>query len=356
MTLLIPGPVDVQKCYLEAMTKPMIGHRSKDYQALHQDVVASIQELLDTKNHVFLMTCSATGAMEAAVRNTVNKNVLCLANGAFGRRWHEIAMSCGKNATLVDFGDGQPYTLKQVKNALATRHYDALTVVINETATGMENHLTGIKSLLKKYPDTLLLADGVTAAFGTAIDLAGIDVLVFGTQKALSLPPGLAISIANDAAIKRSKHIKNKGYYFDYERYAQHAATNHTPTTPNIPLLQALQARLHDLQRSGLQRVIQEHEARATQTRAYITTLGLAPYITDAYASKTVTTITNTLDLDMPQLQAAMQQQGFTLANGYGDLKDKTFRIGHMGLDLPTTKRALAALATCVQASQPKSI
>lgn len=347
-TLLIPGPVSVEQKYLEAMTKPMIGHRGKDYKELHASVVALTKELLSTDNDVFLITSSATGAMEAAVRNTVRQDVLCLANGDFGRRWHDIALSNGKEATLLDFGDGKPYDHKLIADALTTRKYEAVTVVINDTATGIENDLKALKKLLTNHPHTLLLADAVTAAFGTPIDLDGIDVLVYGTQKALALPPGLAVSVVSPQALQKAAKVKSRGYYFDYLLFKKNAEKSQTPATPNIPLLYALKKRLEDTKAKGIGAMHEEHQQRAAITRQAVRTLGLEPYIPDTHASRTVTAVRNDRGLDIARLQEAMRKEGFELANGYGALKDKTFRIGHMGLDTQTTRQALAALQQAV--------
>jgi len=339
--LFIPGPSNVNRDILQAMATPMIGHRTEEFKQLHKDIIENLKEVLKTENNVFLLTSSASGAMEGAIRNTVEDNVLCLANGAFGRRWHEIAVDNGKDSTLLDFGDGVPYNDTLIRTALAEKQYDAVAMVLNDTATGIENNVSAVRAFLEHYPDTLLLVDAVSGAFGTKIDTKEIDVLVFGTQKALALPPGLAIAVVNDKAMNRAETVKHRGYYFDFLKAKKKGEVNLTLTTPNIPLLFALQKQLQVIKNYGIDKWIDKHEQNADVVRQFFTNKGFNLYIDEAHKSKTVTVIENNKNIDVPHLLAALKKKNYVLANGYGNLKNKTFRVGHMGVEIQETQQLL---------------
>lgn len=329
--MFIPGPVEVSNSILMEMARPMIYHRSEEFKALIVEIKKLISELLETKNEVFLLTSSATGAMESVIRSCVDKRVLCIANGEFGRRFYEIAISNGKEAELLYFGYGREIYHKKFANKLMETNFDAVTLVVNETSTGIENDLAAIRKIIDSIsPNTLLLADAVTAAFGTTIDANKADAIFFGTQKALALPPGLAVLIANKRALEKAKNNQNKGYYFDLTRMKECNDNNLTLTTPNIPLLYALRKKLFEIKAKGLNRFINEHKEKAELVRKWAEENGFELLVKENY-SKTVTVIENTRNMDMKKTFRMLEKGGYCIANGYGPLKDKTFRIGHMG-------------------------
>lgn len=344
--LFIPGPVNVDASARCEMQRDMISHRGEDFKRLHHSIVHQMKHLLNTGNDVFLLTCSASGALEAAVRNTVDRYVLCLANGDFGRRFHEIAVTNGKDATLLDFGDGIPIDLNAVgselkKGPYEARSYDAVTVVLNDTATGIKNDVEDLKGILKDYPQTLLLVDSVTAAFGTEIDLQGIDVLVFGTQKALALPPGMSVAIVSEKALDRAKTTKSKGYYFDFIQTKKKADEDFVLTTPNIPLMYGLDYRLREIGAIGVEAYIGMHKDRARLTENFFLSKGLGLLIDEGHRSDTVTVVKIGESLDVKAMINHLKGKGYLIANGYGRLKDKTFRIGHMGVTIEDTQKLL---------------
>jgi aspartate aminotransferase-like enzyme len=249
-----------------------------------------------------------------------------------------------KNPTLLDFGDATPYNHDEILEELKKRKYDAVTMVINETSTGIENNTYEINKILREYPETLLLTDAVTAAFGTNINTDESDVLIFGTQKALALPPGLSIAIINNKAIKRAKDVKNRGYYFDYIAMKKNAEKNFTLTTPAIPLFNALLEKLEDIKKEGLNNYIQKHKELAKIVREEMINTGFELLVDETNASNTLTVIKNTKNITIKEIQENMKREGYELASGYGKLKDETFRIGHMGVDEQTTKDAIKAI------------
>lgn len=340
--LFIPGPVSVEEEILQEMARPMIGHRTEEFKELHREIINHLHALLGTQGKaILLLTCSATGAMEAAVRNTMKSNALCLANGAFGKRWYAIACENGKDATLLDFGNGIPFNLHMIQKELDKKSYDTVTMVLNESATGIENSVEDLQKILVAFPRTLLLVDMVTGVFGTPIDFTNIDVAVFGTQKALALPPGVAIVVASEKVMATAEQITQKGFYFDFVRLRKKAVEDYTLTTPNIPLLFALNKRLKEIRDSGIQEYLARHQENATLTRQFFQERGFSLLVDDKDASRTVTVIQNKHNLDIKQLIAYLQTKGYSIANGYGELKDKTFRIGHMGVSVKDTKELL---------------
>ncbi len=329
--MLIPGPVEVCESTLIEMARPMIYHRSKEFKAILKEVKELISELLETKNDIFLLTSSATGAMESVIRSCIEEKVLCIANGEFGRRFYEIAASNGKEAELLDFGDGKEINYETVAYKLMENNFDAVTSVSNETSTGIENDLEALRGIIDSAsPGTLLLADAVTAAFGTRIDVNKADALLFGTQKSLALPPGLAIVIANKKALTKAEHNKNKGYYFDLTRIKKCNDEDLTLATPNISLIYALRKKLYDIKAESIHEFIKKHKEKADLVRKWAEDNGFELAVKDNY-SKTATVIENNRGVNIKKIIKELECIGYDIANGYGPLKDKTFRIGHMG-------------------------
>ena len=327
----IPGPVEISRDILKEMAKPMIYHRSQEFKALLKGIKELFSDLLETKNEILLLTNSATGAMEAAIRSCVQSKVLCIANGEFGRRFYEISKANGKEAELLDFGEGKEIKYPQLMGILRNKNFDAVTIVANETSTGIENDLGALRKIIDSASaETLLLVDGVTAVFGTEIDANKADVLLFGTQKALALPPGIAILIANKKALERAEKNENKGYYFDLTRHKKCNDENLTLATPNLPLLYALLKRLNQIKQQGIDNFIQAHERKAHLVRRWAEKNGFELFVECNY-SKTVTVIKNNKGIDVSHIIKKLDEGGYCIANGYGPLKDKTFRIGHMG-------------------------
>jgi aspartate aminotransferase-like enzyme len=329
--LFIPGPVQVSKQVLQELAKDMMHHRSAECVAIIKEIKNLIAELLQTKNDILLLTNSSTGSMEAGIRSCVANKVLCVANGEFGRRWYDIAISNGKEAKLLDFGDGKEIDYNNIAEELKNDYFDSVTFVINETSTGMENDSKALKAAVQSSSKgTLILADGVSAAFGIKLDLEDYDVLLFGTQKALALPPGMSIIIANEKAFKRSENVKNKGYYLDFIRLKERSDNDMTLTTPALPILYALKYRLQEIKKQGISNYIKNHETMAEFVRKKIQEIGFKPFVPENY-SKTLTVISNNLNIDVPKLIKSLAEKDFIIENGYGPLKNKTFRIGHMG-------------------------
>ena len=216
--LHIPGPVEVSEKTFRAFCQPMIGHRGQGFKDLYAKIQPQLQQLLYTKQLVYISTSSAWGVMEGAIRNLVSRKVLNCMCGAFSDKWFDVSKRCGKDAEALQVPWGSPIRADAVDKKLATGQFDALTMIHNETSTGVMSPLAEIAALKKKYPDVLFVVDAVSSMTATKIefDALGIDVLLAGTQKAFALPPGTAVFVCSPAALAKASTMKDRGYYFDF--------------------------------------------------------------------------------------------------------------------------------------------
>ena len=330
--LFIPGPTEVRAENLAALAKPQIGHRGDEFKDLYGRVVARLQLLLETKDPVFLFTCSSTGVWEAAVRNCVRERVLCCMQGAFSDRWLKVAEANGKTAVPLRVEWGKAVTAAMVDSELAKGGYDAITVVHNETSTGVMNRLDEIAEVMRKHPDVSFLVDAVSSMAATRIpvDEWRIDVCLAGLQKAFALPAGLTVASVSSRALDKAKTIANRGYYFDFLDMQKYHERGQTPATPAIPQIQALDAQLADIAREGPAARFARHDALARIVRDWARR-HFAVFSEEGYESPTLTCVANTRSISVAALNKELGKQWAAISNGYGDLKEKTFRIAHMG-------------------------
>jgi aspartate aminotransferase-like enzyme len=341
--LFIPGPVEVRPEILAAQTAPMIGHRSPEYAALQARITPKLRPLFGTAGRVFVVTASGSGLQEAAARNGVRCRCLCLVNGAFSERWHEVVLANGKEADALEAPWEKAIRPEQVDERLRTGDYDAVTVVYNETSTGLLNPVPEIAAVVRKYPDVMLLVDTVSVAGGIEIraDDWGLDVCLTSSQKALALPPGLALCSISDRAMARAASVPHRGWYFDFLEYEKYAAKNHTPATPAISLMQALDVQLDAIAAEGWEARFARHRRLMQMVHAWVPANGFDFFAEAGYRSPTVTTVRNTRGIDVSALNTYLRQRGMLISNGYGKLKGETFRIAHMG---DATEEDVAAL------------
>ncbi len=331
--LFIPGPTEVSKEVREAMGVFMIGHRAPEFSELYKEVHPKLQKLFYTNNPIFLSTSSGSGLMEAAVRNLTNKRVLSCIIGAFGKRWYQMALANGLEADPLEVEWGQAIKPEMVEEKLKTGKYDVITVTHNETSTGVMNPVGEIAEVVKKYDDVMFCVDAVSSLGGVKIpaDEWGIDVLLTSTQKAIALPPGLALASVSERALKRAETVKNRGFYFDFLNFKKYFDKFQTPTTPTIPHIYALNVQLDRMLEEGLENRFKRHEEMAKRVRSWAKEKGFELFAEEGYESNTVTTIKNTRGINVSDLNKALAERGKTISNGYGNLKEKTFRIAHMG-------------------------
>ena len=200
--LFIPGPVEVSEKTLTAFARPMIGHRGEAFKSLYRDVHPKLQMLFGTKQPVFLSTSSAWGVMEASIRNLVDRGVLCCMCGAFSDKWLDVARRCGKTAEPLQVNWGKHIDTGALDEKLATGKFDTVTLIHNETSTGVMNPLGNISAVVRRYPEVALIVDTVSSFSAVAIEMdeIGIDVMLTGSQKALALPPGFSLFSVSEKA------------------------------------------------------------------------------------------------------------------------------------------------------------
>jgi len=332
--LFIPGPTEVREEILKAQAQWMIGHRSKEFGELNQRCVEKTRQILNTKNYVFWYTSSGTGCMEGALRNVVTGKILHTVNGAFSDRWFKISKACGKEANSVAVEWGKAIKPEMVDGELAKGGYTALAVTQNETSTGVRNPLEDIAKLVRsKYPDVFILVDAVSSLMGDWFDIdeLGLDVVVASSQKAVALPPGLAVAVVSQRALDKCRTVADRGYYFDYDAMLKRYQKDfQTPTTPAVSLFWALDTELDHVLEEGMQSRYQRHLEMARFTRDWAAKYFRA-FPEPGYESVTLTTVANTRGISVKDLNGELSKRGMQISNGYGDLKEKTFRIAHMG-------------------------
>ncbi|MGQ9465950.1 MAG: pyridoxal-phosphate-dependent aminotransferase family protein [bacterium] len=331
--LFIPGPTEVREDILQAQAKPMIGHRSKDFSALFEGIVNKIKKALNTQNHVIVFTSSGTGIMEGAIRNCVHKDVLCCVNGAFSDRWAKIAKACGKNVDEIRVDWGKAIKPEMIEDKLKNKKYDAVTLVHNESSTGVRAPIEMIADVMKKYPDTYFLVDTVSSLMGDKIEIdkLGIDVCLTSSQKCFALPPGLAVCTVSQRALERTRTISDRGYYFDFDAMLKrYEKDRQTPTTPAITLLYAMDKQMDKILAEGMENRYKRHLEMAQYVRDWAKK-HFALFPEPGYESVTLTCVDNTKKISVADLNSELGKRGFQISNGYGDLKEKTFRIAHMG-------------------------
>ncbi len=330
--LFIPGPVEVLPEVLEKMSGPMIGHRGKASTELQQRISEKLQKLFYTNNTIILSTSSGSGLMESAVRCCSAKRIAAFSIGAFGDRWYKMAVANGKAADKFRAPDGQATSAADVDAALATGKYDLVTITHNETSSGVMNPIAEIAAVIKKYPDVMFCVDAVSSMGGTYIpvDELGIDYCITSTQKCLGLPPGLSIASVSERAYERAKTVENRGLYFDVVEVYDKVMKNYQyPSTPSLSHYYALDYQLDRILAEGLENRFARHIAMAERVRAWAEQY-FALFSDKRYLSNTLTTIANTREISVADLNKALATRGFEISNGYGDLKEKTFRIAHM--------------------------
>jgi predicted phosphoserine aminotransferase len=331
--LFIPGPVEVYPDVLSELAIPTIGHRSGEFKDLYADTIPKLKEVLYTNQNVFLSTSSATGVWEASLRNLVNKKVLCCMNGAFSDKWYDVALLNGKQADALQVDWGKAVKPEQVDEKLATGEYDAITFVHNETSTGVANPLNEVAEVVKKYPEVMFIVDAVSSmtAMKIEIDKLGIDCCMASVQKAFAIPPGLAVFTVSDKAMERMETVENRGYYFDFKTFKKYGDKDNTPSTPPIPQIYALNHQVKKFLEEGMDNRFARHTNMMKMVHGWAKDNGFELFAEPGYESDSLTCIANNKGIDIGDLNGKLREKGMIISNGYGKLKDQTFRIAHMG-------------------------
>lgn len=348
--LLIPGPTQVPPRVVEAMSRPIIGHRSAEFQTIMEKVTGKLKKVFQTENHVFILGSSGTGALEAAVANVISpgEKMLVLSCGKFGERFAELGKAYGAEVDFIDFGWGYDIDLKVVKAKLdQDPTIKAVFATQNETSTGVQNDIEGLGKLVAQY-EAVLVVDAVSGlgAIDLKTDAWQVDVVVSGSQKAFMLPPGLAFVSVSDKAWKKIEENTAPKYYFDLLKARKNIAKWNTTYTTPVSMVYGLDAALDMILEEGLDNVFARHKLLARAVRAGIQGLGLELLAPDDCASMAVTAVQSPMVVDADTLRKVLlREYGVTFAGGQGVMKGKIFRIAHMGFaDKMDVIIALAAL------------
>ncbi len=342
--LFNPGPVDVSNETFAAMSQTMIGHRGKDFEDLYASTQPGLQEIFGTTRPVFISTSSAWGVMEGALRNLARQKVLCLCCGAFSDKWIDVAKKCGFEAEAIQVEWGDAIDPEVVRAKLAEGGFDTVTFIHSETSTGVLNDLVGICQVVKSFPDTMLIVDTVSSLSTVPVNMDAnhIDVMLAGVQKALALPPGMALFAVSEAGMERAKTIKNRGYYFDFIEFAKNAAVNNTPCTPPISIIFGLQHILREIAKEGFV----ARQARHAKTNAMIAAWGVKHgfelFAPEGRRSFALTCFKTPEGFDLSGfIKNLKSKHNFLINGGYGKIKGTTFRISNMGNETEATMQEL---------------
>ena len=338
MKLFIPGPTQVHPEVFAEMARPAIGHRTEECARLWGTARAGLARLMQTEHEIVMLTAPATAMMEAAVRNLVPSRSLHLVQGAFSKRWLEVGRANGKQADALEVPMGSAVDAEQLAEALSRaaqegQPYDLVTVVHNETSTGTTSPVGEYGAVLAEHPQTLLAVDTVSSMAGANIpvDDWGIDFCLFGMQKCLALPAGLAVASVSARALARAADQPDRGWFLDLVRLADKNQKEQSPTTPSTAHLYALVKQLERIEAEGLEQRWARHSAMAERTRSWAAGHGYTMFPEAGRWSETVSCIARGEGPDFVPALNTLKEQGYLVSNGYGDLKGKTFRIGHMG-------------------------
>ncbi|MBK6308565.1 MAG: alanine--glyoxylate aminotransferase family protein [Gemmatimonadetes bacterium] len=329
----LPGPTEVRHDVLYAMTQQMIGHRGKDVEDLMARVAPKLQAVFRTTRPVYTVTSSATGLMEAGVRNATLKRVLCLVNGSFSERFYKASVNSGIAADKLEVPFGEYVSPELLADTLKQKEYDVVTIVHSETSTGVLNPIRDLAAAAHASGDVAVVIDTVSSLAAGAVesDAWELDSVLTGSQKALALPPGLAFCTANERVFARARQSERRGLYFDLLEFDEYFKKNQTPNTPAVSLLYALDLQLDHMMAEGVEARWARHAEMAAYTWGWAEQRGLKVFAPAGYRSPGVTCILMPEGTKGSVVVGALKAKGFVLATGYGALKDDMVRVGHMG-------------------------
>ena len=357
-TFFLPGPTEVRPEILQQMTRPMLPHRSAAFEDIYARCDAGLRPIFRTARPVYIATASATGMMEGAIRCAPGGTVLSLVNGAFSERFAQVALSCGRTVVRDDVPLGSHHTPEQVAALLQSTGACTVTLTHSETSTGALNDIDGIARVVHEN-GAVILVDSVTGLAGARLefDAWNLDFAFTGSQKALALPPGLALGVASEQFIHAAAGNSDRGTYFDLVEFEKYAVKNQTPSTPAISLFYALAEQVEFVALEGIEARWDRHLRMQTMTVAWVARLHdelhpdfsvLAP---ESARSPTVTCVTLPAALKGSAVAAAVAASGFVIGAGYGPLRETTIRIGHMGDHAEAgLRRCLDTVRSCLEA------
>ena len=340
MLLFTPGPAPVPENVRQAMAEPTIHHRTPEFEAIFERTRKLLFKLFNT-DEVVMLASTGTGAMEAAVINLCKKTLLNVNAGKFGERFGKIAKAHGLNSVELKYEWNTPTSVEDVLDAIKKDNtIDAIAIQVSESAGGLRHPVEAIAKAVKDVnPNIMIIADGITAVGVEKIDIAHIDCLIAGSQKALMLPPGLSILGLSNQAIEVIG--EGKGYYLNLASEIKKQRQNTTAYTAATTLVIGLEAVLNEIEvQGGIEKLYQNTDARANATREALVALGL--HIYPQTPASSMTTIDDESAKEIRNLLKT--EYGVNVAGGQDHLKGKIFRINQMGL-IPAYESAWAVNA-----------
>jgi aspartate aminotransferase-like enzyme len=349
---MIPGPTAVPPTVLLEMARPMFNHRGPQFADLLVRVTAGLKAAFATQSEVFVLTCSGTGAMEAAVVNVLSPGdiVLSLPYGMFGKRFATIARTYGADVEEIETPWGRVPRGELLRERLAKDvegNIKAVLLTHNETSTGAQANIEELARARGNHP-ALLLVDSVSGlgAAPLRMDEWGLDVVVAASQKAFAAPPGLGFVAMSAKALKAMETAKMPRFYLDLRMARQFHAKGQTPFTPAISQIRTMAAALDMMEQEGLEQVIARHAKVARFCRETAQRMGFRLYAEPAGASNTVTTLCVPPGLDSRKLrQRMLDDYGVVVSGGQAHLENDLIRIGHLGavttIDIASTLEAM---------------
>lgn len=352
-TFFVPGPTEVRREVLDAMSGPMIPHRSVQFENLFAEAQAGLREIFQTRRPVMVTASSATGLMESGLRCLPPGRVLCLVNGAFSQRFASISEACGHASERYEVAWGDVHDPQKVRELLSGGKFAAVTVVHSETSTGARNPVRAISDVAHEAGAKCLI-DSVSGAAGIELrfDDWNLDFVLTGSQKAIALPPGLGFAVASEGFIADAKKAPNRGVYFDLVELNSYAKQNQTPSTPAVSLFYAMKEQSRAIAAEGIESRWARHTAMAKLADEWSEAVGaryggaLQNIVARGNRSQTVSALRLPDGLASGPFLAEVASRGFIVASGYGKLRETTIRIGHMG------DHSVATLEPCLRACE----
>jgi len=335
MNLRVPGPTPCPELVRKAMGKQVIYHRGQEFGLFFSGVTAKLKWLFQTQGDVLILTASGNGGLEASVVNFLSPGdkVLAICIGVFGESFADIAEMLGVEVSRLQFEWGYPADPEVVRQALASdSSIKAVLVSHNETSIGVTNDLEAISAVVNQF-DKLVIVDAISSlgCIDLPVDRWGCDVVVTASEKGLMTPPGLAIVSVSHKAWQAYNKAKMPRAYWDLGQAKKYLEKGQTPATPAISTLYGLAAALDLMEKEGLPQIFTRHARLGGVLRARIKALGLSLFAQESHASNTVTAVRVPNGIDIKQLLELVEEKGVMLTGGQSRLKDKIFRIGHMG-------------------------
>ena len=330
----IPSLTDVAPEVLAAQARPVIPFNSPEFSTLYRSLVERLQLICRTSGPVYLIPATGYGMVEAAVGSLVANNLLVCVNGYYSEQWAVIAEAFGKEVDRLEVAYGEVISAAMLRDAFSQKHYDAVVLMHVESSSGAANPLQELcEQVHLSSPDSLLLVDGMSSLSALPLETGewGIDYLMATSHGSMGILPGIGIAALSERALQQAEKVSRRGWYFDVLIWEKYRRQGSSPMMANIPLMFALDVQLDRILSEGLDERFARYQETAATVRAWFIENELSPLAQKGFRAATLTTILNTRILDYARFESFLFSRGLRIGSGIGLMKDKTFRIGHMG-------------------------